>query len=556
MIKVTVIIPSYNHAKFIGEAIQSVLNQTFKDFEILICDDASKDNSVDIIKQFTDPRIIFNVNSQNIGAVDTTNNMIQKAKGEYIALLNSDDVWCPEKLEKQVKFLDENHQYQVVFSNALVIGEDGLEYREVTHFYSTIFKQVNRSRAQWLSYFFNVGNCICHPSMLIRKNIYTDIGLYNRLMASVPDFEMWIRICTKYDIYVMPEKLIKFRILDNDCNASGNNPENIIRGQFEIQKIFEAFCSISDIEIFNSAFPDHTIQSVKQIPIQLAKILLNDLRANAKYWAINKIYQLLESDYNYYSKYITNVEFTKLTAQNDIFDVLHFRNVVTQVYYTVSENFNDEECLQQVVKPGINRYEFKISNISGIKKIRVDPANVPAHVQFIKAFIIDEGGLEYPLIIKVNNATQINQNKFSYFHSDPSWIFDEEVLFEVARLDKIIIEFGVEVIDASELATYASISLKEYSNSLNLSLYKQLNDNQNILFTIKKTLIFTQNELQLSKDELMYIQQKLEMNKLELDKIYCSYSWRVTRPFRQCSKIIRKLKNKINLRFKFNIAKI
>ena len=100
MPKVTVIIPSYNHAKFIGEAIQSVLDQTFQDFEILIRDDGSKDNSIEIIKQFTDSRIKFAANPHNMGACYTANTMIDEANGEYIALLNSDDVWMLDKLEK------------------------------------------------------------------------------------------------------------------------------------------------------------------------------------------------------------------------------------------------------------------------------------------------------------------------------------------------------------------------------------------------------------------------------------------------------------------------
>ncbi|HLX53335.1 MAG TPA: glycosyltransferase [Aquella sp.] len=569
MIKVTVIIPSYNHAKFIGEAIQSVLNQTFQDFEILICDDASVDNSTEIIRQYTDSRIMFNVNSQNMGAVYTLNTMIKQARGQYIALLNSDDVWLPEKLEKQVKFLDENQHYAAVFSDAQVIYEDGREYNDETHFYANIFKKANRSRDQWLSHFFKVGNCICHPSMLIRKSVYVEIGLYNRLMASLPDFEMWVRVCAKYNIYIMPEKLVKFRILDGERNASGNNPDNIIRGQFESLKVFDAFCLISDVAIFNLTFPNFPVLSTGQIPMQLAKILLNDARITAKYWAINKIYQLLAMDYNYFSEFITDVEFTRLTAQNDIFNVLHLRNAMVQMYYAVGDkDFNPENYLQQIIKPGINRYEFDISNILDINKLRIDPVNLPAHVQFINAFVVDKHGIEHPLIIKMNNANQTNQNKFSYYHDDPNWFFELAALSGEDKLKKIVVEFRVEPIEAPEIFTYINMLTERLSSSLNelssaknilssvqneLSLiHDELNSTQSKLGSIQNELdstrnglSLTQNELGVALSELTFTRQELQINKSELKAVYNSLSWKITKPMRQFGIIVRKLRNRL-----------
>ena len=106
MPKVSIIIPSYNHEKYIRECLQSALNQDYQDFEIIITDDGSSDRSVEIIKEFTDPRIHLFVHPHNQGACVTMNHCLEQAKGEYIGVLNSDDAWEPTKLGKQVRLLD------------------------------------------------------------------------------------------------------------------------------------------------------------------------------------------------------------------------------------------------------------------------------------------------------------------------------------------------------------------------------------------------------------------------------------------------------------------
>ena len=99
-IKISVIISAYNHEKFIAKAIESVLNQSFTDLELLITDDNSTDRTAEIINKYQDSRLIFYKNTQNFGMVINTNNSIKKARGEYIAILNSDDFWEPNKLQK------------------------------------------------------------------------------------------------------------------------------------------------------------------------------------------------------------------------------------------------------------------------------------------------------------------------------------------------------------------------------------------------------------------------------------------------------------------------
>lgn len=128
--KVSIIIPSYNHSKFIGKAIESVLYQTYENFELLIIDDASPDNSVDVIKKYEDPRIKFYGFETNQGAVDTLNHGIINSSSEYIALLNSDDYWEIDKLEKQVHFLEESDSVDCVFQTPILLMKQEEYYQK------------------------------------------------------------------------------------------------------------------------------------------------------------------------------------------------------------------------------------------------------------------------------------------------------------------------------------------------------------------------------------------------------------------------------------------
>jgi teichuronic acid biosynthesis glycosyltransferase TuaG len=122
--KVSVIIPMYNSSKYIKECVQSVLNQTYKNIELIIVDDMSSDNSVEIVEQFKDDRIKLIKLSKNVGAALARNKGIDNATGEYICFLDSDDYWVLDKLERQVKFIEEN-DYAFIYSDYAYLNLDG-----------------------------------------------------------------------------------------------------------------------------------------------------------------------------------------------------------------------------------------------------------------------------------------------------------------------------------------------------------------------------------------------------------------------------------------------
>ena len=253
--KVSVILTSYNHEKFLREAIDSVLNQTFKDYELIICDDASTDNSWNIICSYADPRIISHRNTINIVRGNLNNMIEQVAHGEYIAIHHSDDAWEPTKLEKQVHFLDTHPNIGAVFTNAHVIRENGDLLDDKSHIYYKVFNQPNRDRFEWLNFFFYRGNALCHPSVLIRKVCHDQCGTYRNGFIQTDDFDLWVRVCLRYEIHVIPEKLTRFRILSNEMNVSGNRPEMRIRSNYEYFQILENYLKIPNYQELVKIFP-------------------------------------------------------------------------------------------------------------------------------------------------------------------------------------------------------------------------------------------------------------------------------------------------------------
>ena len=181
---------------------------------------------------------------------------LERAKGEYIAVLSSDDMFLPDKLEKQVKFLDENSQYGAVFSYVELIDEHGHQFTNKNHSYYKKFEQQNRDRYQWLNYFFYHGNALCHPSVLIRKSCYDKIGLYDERFAQLPDFDFWVRFCLNYELSIIPEKLVKFRIHSDEKNASAWTKQNIIRINNEWSLIAHHFLSIPSLTELKKIFPE------------------------------------------------------------------------------------------------------------------------------------------------------------------------------------------------------------------------------------------------------------------------------------------------------------
>jgi len=249
---VSVLLTSYNHSKFIENAINSVLTQDFSDYELLIWDDCSSDGSWELIQSFSDSRIRKYRSSQNT-AGDFFDEALREARGELIAIHHSDDIWLPGKLTKQVTILDENPAIGACFAHASVIDDEGIVLDK--HPLNLIFRQPNKSRHEWLRHFFFDGNCLCHPSALVKRSCYKQIGGYNTGLMQYPDLEMWIRLCSSHDIYVIPEVLVQHRMHANASNQSALTISNSIRGSHEHYHILDQYRRLGVNDLM-SIFPE------------------------------------------------------------------------------------------------------------------------------------------------------------------------------------------------------------------------------------------------------------------------------------------------------------
>lgn len=255
MAKISVIISAYNHEKFITKAIDSVLNQSFQDFELIITDDNSTDRTAEIIKNYQDPRLIFKKNSQNFGMVINTNNSIKMANGEYIAILNSDDFWEPNKLQKQIDFMQQNPSCDLCFTLANMVDDDN---KIIANSKSNPFEFRDFSPQQTANYLFFHNNFLCYPSVLLKKSIFTKINFFNPAFLILLDADLWLRCSLSgFNIKIIDEKLTNFRILNNQQNLSGKTPQKTIRYALENTKFLNSFLQIQNYQEFLAIFPDY-----------------------------------------------------------------------------------------------------------------------------------------------------------------------------------------------------------------------------------------------------------------------------------------------------------
>ncbi len=195
---VSIIMPAYNCSRFIGKSIDSVLAQTYTAWELLIVDDCSKDNTAEVVAAYKDERIHYSRNEQNMGAALSRNKALREAKGRYIAFLDSDDVWAPEKLEKQIAFMQQNG-YTFTYTCYSEMDCEGQPTGVLVSGPSEITR---------LGMF-----AFCWPGCLTVMYDTKTIGMIQiEDIKNNNDYAMWLKACRKADCYLLKENLASYRI--------------------------------------------------------------------------------------------------------------------------------------------------------------------------------------------------------------------------------------------------------------------------------------------------------------------------------------------------------
>lgn len=201
MALISVIVPVYNAKKTIQETLESVLNQTFSDFELIIINDGSQDSTLEIVKGIPDPRLkVFSY--PNSGLAASRNRGICHSTSEYISFIDADDLWTPDKLEDQLKALQGNPQAAVAYSWTDVIDESSQFVRTGSHL--TVNGEVYPNLL--------VANVLENGSNpLIRKQALTEVGGFDESLAAAEDWDMWLRLARRYQFVAVPSPQILYR---------------------------------------------------------------------------------------------------------------------------------------------------------------------------------------------------------------------------------------------------------------------------------------------------------------------------------------------------------
>lgn len=265
---VSVMMAVYNSETYLKEAIDSILNQTYKNFEFIIANDGSKDRSRDIILSYTDPRIVYIENRENLGIVATRNKCIDISKGKYIAVLDSDDIALPSRLEKQVKFMESNPEYGLCGTYFKVINKKGKKLYNVK-FPITDFE---------LKTYLHFGNCFCHSTILLRTQLAQSIR-YPEAFQLGEDYALWQSISSVSKVYNLPFFSTYYRIHTQNISSSKH------------EEMFEAIKRINE-------------QNLKKLNIEFSD---SDIINYSKFLIFNHTYFTPENNFNELKNFLAKI---------------------------------------------------------------------------------------------------------------------------------------------------------------------------------------------------------------------------------------------------------
>lgn len=198
MVKVSVIVPTYNRASLIARAVDSILAQTFKDFEVIIIDDGSKDNTKEVLKPY-EGKIKY-IYQNNGGISKARNRGIQESSGTYIAFLDSDDYWAPEKLAVQAKVLDENRNVGIVYARMPIVNEHG----------DILGMKPNGVSGKNFQELLRVWGDLPTSSVMTRRECFDRVGVFDDDLPPMEDIDMWLRIAHSYELYEVEGKVLAY----------------------------------------------------------------------------------------------------------------------------------------------------------------------------------------------------------------------------------------------------------------------------------------------------------------------------------------------------------
>lgn len=259
--KVTISIPSYNYGRFIGRTIESVLAQDFEDYEVLVIDDASRDNTTEVVHRYADPRLRFIQNPVNIGQFATINKALARGQGDYFINLASDDVWFPGLLRREVDLLEAHPALVAIHSSEYCIDAEDRKLTINTAPYAPMAPGFDALRS-----FFQGGWFFSFSSCMVRRDALLRVGGFDREFGEFADSAMFARMCCQGHVAFVKDCLVGYRLHGTSiCDQMFARSEEFFRPQREfIERVF------AWEEVKASRLEEHKTEAIAE----LAKLML------------------------------------------------------------------------------------------------------------------------------------------------------------------------------------------------------------------------------------------------------------------------------------------
>lgn len=381
---ISVLMVNHDHEDTIAESIRSVLSQTWRNLELVIVDDGSTDGSVAAVEPFLeDPRVRLHRLPRNEHICAATNVGFTLVRGEWLARIDSDDVWYPTRLERQMEELARHPEYDICFTWADWIDERGNDIREQVGDLAKTCDVTFATQREFLRRFYYEGNCLLHSSVLMRMDLRRETGDFDLAYRMLHDFDYWVRVARRRNILVIPERLIAMRhFTEGGRNSSSATEENDTRTFNEYADIRSHFFEGMSDEVFVETFGEDFVCPDSRTPDELAceralllcrpqsgwitKVNPAGLRELRKLLNNEPARELLERRYGF-----TAHSFYELSASHYYNDVpLQLYNLRTQRSYEaqIDHLINESLQLQEErlrLRDEISRLEGEVARLEG-----------------------------------------------------------------------------------------------------------------------------------------------------------------------------------------------
>ena len=425
---------TYNHERYVAEAIRSVLGQTFSDWELIIVNDGSSDTTLEIINSFVDPRIRC-ITQNNQGPSVAINTAIEACRGKYTALFSGDDVCMPDRLSTQLDEYTKDNTQKILFSGCKFIDDQSCKI-DRNHFAKDTFSTVPRSRAEILHHFFFKGNFINAATAFAEREVFRLAGPFDNSLYQLQDFDMWIRMAKRHEIRFSPQSLLKYRIRSNNENLSAPDPRHVTRSTHEAYLVMRRFFDELSDELFMEAFHDsvrkkeerlnQTETSFEQamlyfdsefspnylLAIELLQSLLNNPVAR----------ECLGDTYSFTTKSFANLlKDLHVSSKNN--------RIQSSLYVDIGDGFTENSIFRSLVDPNMNRFSISFQLTGGLKVqgVRWDPVEgrlCRIRVNQISYRNIGGGVHQLDLSKLAHNGFQSEDGFVLFTNGDPRFLLD------------------------------------------------------------------------------------------------------------------------------------